>query len=128
MNIPVDTFPFGGANMELRKEKTVFAKLGFTDMRKQINGLSMIVQQMRPDGPFDGSYYVFCGKTRRVLKILYWDKNGFCLWLKRLEKDSFPWPREGEELNQITRQNIKLLLKGIDMWREHKALSFRIAG
>ena len=65
--------------MELRKEARVFVKLGFTDMRKQINGLAAIVQDLRPEGPFDGSYYVFCGKTRRVTKILYWDKTGFCL-------------------------------------------------
>jgi len=114
--------------MELRKEARVFVKLGFTDMRKQINGLAAIVQDLRPEGPFDGSYYVFCGKTRRVTKILYWDKTGFCLWQKRLEQNTFPWPREGSELNEMTRQNIRLLLKGIDVWKEHKALSYKIAG
>jgi transposase len=114
--------------MELRKEGKVFVKLGFTDMRKQINGLSAIVQQLRSEGPFDGSYFVFCGKTRRVAKILYWDKTGFCLWQKRLEKNSFPWPRDGSELDEITRQNIRLLLKGIDVWKEHKALTYKIAG
>lgn len=114
--------------MELRKDARVFVKTGFMDMRKQINGLSAIVQQQRPDGPFDGSYYVFCGKTRRVAKILYWDKTGFCLWQKRLEQNTFPWPREGSELDEMTRRNIRLLLKGIDVWKEHKALTYKIAG
>jgi transposase len=114
--------------MELRKETRVFVKTGFTDMRKQINGLAAIVQQQGAEGPFDGSYYVFCGKTRRVAKILYWDKTGFCLWQKRLEQNTFPWPREGSELNEMTRQNIRLLLKGIDVWKEHKALTYKIAG
>jgi transposase len=63
--------------MVLSREKRVFVKLGSTDMRKQINGLCAFVQEVRPKGPFDGSYYVFCRKTRRVIKIIYWDSNGF---------------------------------------------------
>jgi len=114
--------------MELRKDARTFVRLGFTDMRKQINRLSSIVQQLQPDGPFDGSYYVFCGKTRRVAKILYWDRTGFCLWQKRLEQEKFPWPHEGNDLNEMTRQNIRLLLKGIDVWKEHTALTYKIAG
>lgn len=114
--------------MVLSKDKRVFVKLGFTDMRKQINGLSAIVQELRPEGPFDGSYYVFCGKTRRVIKVIYWDANGFCLWQKRLEQDTFPWPKSGEELNEMTRQHIRLLLRGIDVWKEHKIIDYAIAG
>ena len=114
--------------MLLSKDKRVFIRMGFTDMRKQINGLSALVQELRPEGPFDGSYYVFCGKTRRVVKVVYWDANGFCLWQKRLERDSFPWPKNGRELNEITRQNIKLLLRGIDVWKEHKSVDYAIAG
>jgi len=114
--------------MELGDIRRVFVRLGFTDMRKQINGLSALVQELRPEGPFDGSYYIFCGKTRRVAKVLYWDQTGFCLWQKRLEQDSFPWPRDGADLDEMTRENIRLLLKGIDVWKEHKPLRYRSAG
>ena len=114
--------------MILEKEKRVFVRMGFTDMRKQINGLSAIIQELKSDCPFDGSYYVFCGKTRKVIKIVYWDKNGFCLWLKRLEQDSFPWPKAGDELEEMTRQHIRLLLRGIDVWKEHKRIEYAIAG
>ena len=114
--------------MVLSRDKRVFVRLGFTDMRKQINGLCALVQELRHDGPFDGSYYVFCGKTRRVLKVVYWDMNGFCLWQKRLERDRFPWPRSGSELNEMTRQNIRLLLRGIDVWHEHQTIDYAIAG
>ena len=114
--------------MVLSKDKRVFVRPGFTDMRKQINGLSAVIQELRPESPFDGSYYVFCGKTRRVIKIVYWDTNGFCLWIKRLENDSFPWPKNGDEFDEMTRQNIRLLLRGIDVWREHKRADFAIAG
>ena len=114
--------------MVLSRDKRIFVRLGYTDMRKQINGLSSLVQELRPEGPFDGSYYVFCGKTRRVVKVVYWDSNGFCLWQKRLEQDTFPWPKSGDELDEMTRQNIKLLLRGIDVWKEHKAVEYAIAG
>lgn len=114
--------------MLMRKEKRIFVRLGFTDMRKQINGLSVLVQSLHAEGPFDGSYYVFCGKTRRVIKILYWEETGFCLWLKRLERDTFPWPKDGNELDEMTRSNIRALLRGIDIWKEHRPVAYKIAG
>ena len=114
--------------MHMAKDKRIFVRLGFTDMRKQINGLAAIVQELRPEGPFDGSYFVFCGKTRRVAKILYWDSTGFCLWQKRLERDAFPWPNSGGELDETTRVRIRALLRGIDIWKEHKPVAYRVAG
>ncbi len=77
----------------------IYVKPGHTDMRKQINGLAVIVEKDLAKDPFSGALFMFCNKQRKLLKILYWDKNGFCLWLKRLEKDRFPWPKtEGEAL------------------------------
>jgi transposase len=114
--------------MILSRDKRMFVRLGFTDMRKQINGLTALIQDLRPESPFDGSYYLFCGKTRRVIKLVYWDTNGFCMWQKRLERDFFPWPRAGDELNEMTRQHIRLLLRGIDVWKEHKRIDYAIAG
>jgi transposase len=114
--------------MQLNKERRIFARLGFTDMRKQINGLAALVQELRPEGPFDEAYYIFCGKTRKVVKILYWDRTGFCLWIKRLERDSFPWPRDGGDLDELSRMQIRSLLRGIDIWKEHQALTYKVAG
>jgi transposase len=114
--------------MELRKDAKIFVKLGFTDMRKQINGLAAIAQAERAESPFDGSYYVFCGKTRQLVKILYWDKTGFCLWAKRLERDRFPWPKNASELTEMARQRVRLLLKGINVWSEHEEARYELAG
>jgi transposase len=114
--------------MIIAKDKRIFVRLGFTDMRKQINGLSTLVQELRPEGPFDGSYYLFCGKTRKVVKLIYWDRNGFCLWQKRLERDNFPWPKSGEDFTELTRQQIRLILRGIDVWHEHSSIEYKIAG
>ena len=114
--------------MRLSKERRIFAKLGFTDMRKQFNGLAAMVQNSRPEGPFDRAYYVFCGKTRRVVKILYWDQTGFCLWIKRLKRDRFPWPRDGSEFDELSRERIRALLRGIDVWKERQTVTYKVAG
>ena len=66
-------------------------------MRKHINGLAAIIQEGMNGDPLDGSLYLFQGKTKRILKALYGDRNGFCLWQKRPEKDFFPWLYNGEE-------------------------------
>ena len=73
----------------------IFVRPGITDMRKQINGLSVLVQEEMSQDPLSGHLYLFCNGNRRRLKALYWDRNGFCLWVKRLERDRFPWPMNG---------------------------------
>ena len=103
----------------------VFVKPGPTDMRKQINGLSIIVAEELAMDPLDGSLFLFCNKHRRILKVIYWDRNGFCLWFKRLEKDKFPWPAKLGEATEISQQQFGFLLQGIDFWNAHKKLEFR---
>jgi len=109
--------------MKIDFEKTaIYVKPGATDMRKQINGLGVIVEEELELDPFSGALFLFCNKQRRLLKILYWDKNGFCLWLKRLEKDRFPWPKSKGEVHQIVSGQLTMLLQGIDFWSAHKSL------
>lgn len=102
----------------------IYVKPGITDMRKQINGLSILVQEDLKKDPFSGSLFMFCNRNRKLLKILYWDQNGFCLWLKRLEKDKFPWPHNETAAQEITRDQLEMLLKGIDFWKAHKKLNY----
>ena len=71
----------------------VSGAMGETDMRKSVNGLSLIVSDMLDLDPFSGHLFVFCNRRRNILKILYWDRNGFCMWYKRLEEDRFRWSR-----------------------------------
>ena len=106
----------------------IFVRPGITDMRKQINGLAAIVQEGMGCDPLDGSLYLFLGKTKRVLKAVYWDRNGFCLWQKRLERDRFPWPGTGEATREVDREELAMLLSGIDFWNAHRALTFTKAG
>jgi transposase len=102
----------------------VFLYLGKTDMRKSVNGLSLIVQEVIKQNIFDENLYVFCSKNKTRIKILYWDKTGFCLWYKRLEKDKFRWPKNQEEAMQISAEQLSWLLKGIDFNSAHKYLEF----
>jgi transposase len=104
----------------------IFIKPGATDMRKQQAGLSAVVQNLMGANPFDGSLFLFCNRRRNVIKILYWENNGFCLWMKRLEQDTFPWPRTEEHVREITEQHLRLLLQGIDIWKAHQKLQYSI--
>lgn len=66
------------------------------DFRKGINGLSVLVEEMLSPDPFSEQLFVFCNRRRNQLRILYWERNGFCLWQKRLAKARFKWPRQAE--------------------------------
>lgn len=105
-------------------EAAVFLRTGATDMRKSINGLSALVQYEMKKNPFAPGYYVFCSRSRKLLKILYWDKTGFALWYKRLETEHFPWPKDRESVAAITALELEGLLSGIDYFCIHKEISF----
>ena len=66
------------------------------DFRKSINGLSALVQESMALDVFSASLFVFGNRGRDKIKILFWDKTGFCLFYKRLERDKFKWPRKGD--------------------------------
>lgn len=102
----------------------IFVRPGHTDMRKAINGLAVMVKDFMNEDPLNGSLYLFCNRQRRIMKALYWDRNGFCLWQKKLEKHKFPWPITEEAANQITFGQLEMLLKGIDFWHEHSTLEY----
>ena len=104
----------------------IYVRPGSTDMRKQINGLSILVQEELCLDPFSGSLFLFCNRRRQVLKILYWDRSGFAMWQKRLEaRQRFPWPSCAGEAQRIDVQRLRLLLAGVDFWNAHRELSYR---
>ena len=103
----------------------VFVRPGTTDMRKQIDGLAALVRDGLGHNPLDCSLYLFAGMGGRRLKVLYWDRNGFCLWQKRLEQDRFPWPREAGEARCITSGQLTMLPDGIDFWQAHQERQYQ---
>jgi transposase len=98
----------------------VWLVLGKTDMRKSINGLAALVHNQLKLNPLNGQLYVFCGRHRDRLKILYWDHSGYALWYKRLERDRFCWPRTEQEAQAITGEQLAWLLSGLDISRAHR--------
>ena len=93
----------------------VYLAMGNTDMRKSINGLSILVSRHLELDPFSGHLFVFCNRKRNMIKIIYWDRNGFCLWHKRLEKHSFKWPASEEEIMTIGKRELTWLMDGLDI-------------
>jgi transposase len=102
----------------------IFIRPGHTDMRKAINGLAVMVSEDMNGDPLSGGLYLFCNRQRKNMKALYWDRNGFCLWQKKLEKHKFPWPNTDEGARELTREELDLLLKGIDFFHAHTKLKF----
>ena len=102
----------------------VYVRPGVTDMRKQSSGLSLIVSEEQELDPFSGSLFLFCNRRRTIVKAVYWDVNGFCQWQKRLEKQKFPWPNTKEAAREISVEQLKWLLAGIDFWKPHRRLSY----
>jgi transposase len=101
------------------------------DFRKSIDGLAGLVEQALGLDPFNAALYVFTNRRHDKLKILYWDRSGFALWYKRLEKARFPWPRdETLRVVEMTGRELGWLLDGIDFFRltPHETLSYRSAG
>ena len=94
----------------------VYLACGVTDLRKGFDGLAMLVQQQLREDPFGGHVFVFRGRRGDLIKALYWDTQGLCLFAKRLERGRFVWPRTDGEAVSITAGQLGYLLEGID-WR-----------
>lgn len=93
----------------------VFLALGAMDMRKAINGLSMLVEGVMDLDPFSGHLFAFCNRSKTIVKVLYWGRNGFCLWQKRLEKHRFKWPQSSNEVMEIGPRELSFLIEGVDI-------------
>jgi len=110
--------------IDLTKVK-IFLRPGTTDMRKAVNGLTLIVQEEMKHDPFSGSIYLFCNSERKLLKAVYWDKTGFWLSQKRLEKNKFPWPVDEDEARELATEELQMLLAGIDFFKAHKEVFYK---
>jgi transposase len=92
------------------------------DMRKGFNSLSAEVAEVLRADPYCGHLFVFRGKRGDLLKIIYWDGTGLCLFTKRLENGKFVWPPVVDEHLHLTAAQLSLLIEGID-WRRTRVPS-----
>ena len=97
----------------LMRPPAIYLYREFVDFRKSINGLAALVES-ETDLPLDsGALFLFTNKQRDKMKVLYWDKTGFALWYKRLEKDKFKWPsREKKQVLTLSQMELEYLLTG----------------
>ena len=112
--------------MFLPSDTRIYLATGGTDMRKAINGLSILVEDQLRCDPFSGHLFAFCNRRCNMVKILYWDRNGFCLWQKRLEKQFFCWPQRADEVMELDLRQLSWLLEGLQISQRnaHKKLHY----
>lgn len=106
----------------------VYLARGTTDMRKSFDTLAGAVREVLAEDPLSGHWFVFCGRRRHLVKILYWDGTGFWLFAKRLARGTFAWPEpaDGRTTIELRPDELGALLGGIDLrkttwrrwWRE----------
>ncbi len=107
----------------------VYLASGSTDMRKAVNGLMVLVEDVLQADPFSSHLFVFCNRLRDKIKILYWHNNGFWLLYRRLEKQRFWWPDVHERSAiEISTRELSWLLEGLDITRieAHKVANFSV--
>lgn len=87
------------------------------DLRKSIDGLSILVSQVLREDPFSEQLFVFINRRGDKIKLLYWERNGFVLCYKRLERGCFPWPKIGPEQSAlvIEPRQLQWLLSGLSI-------------
>ena len=107
----------------------VFLAAGVTDMRKSIDGLSILVVDALEQDPLSSHLFVFCNRGRDKIKILYWHNNGFWLFYRRLERQHFWWPAvDHEGAIEISNRELSWLLEGLDLSQvtAHKATDYSL--
>lgn len=94
----------------------IWIAAGVTDLRRGFIGLGALVQTTLEQDPFSGHVFVFRGRRGDLIKVLWFDGDGLCLFAKRLERGRFIWPKAESGTVALTRAQLSMLLEGID-WR-----------
>ncbi len=97
--------------MGLPAKTQIWMAAGVTDLRRGFDGLSALVQTKLEQHPFSGHVFVFRGRRGDLIKLLWWDGDGLCLFAKRLERGRFVWPQATEGTVALTRAQLSMLLE-----------------
>jgi transposase len=111
----------------LTAQTRVYLAAGATDLRKSIDGLAVLVEDLLEQNPFSSHLFVFCNRARDKIKILFWQHNGFWLFYRRLERERFRWPSGLDNVAvTISARELRWLLDGLDYRaiEGHKAAEF----
>lgn len=102
----------------------IIIRPGTTNMLASRDRLLEIVKSIMKDDPFSGAVFLFCNRNRNILKMIWWDRTGFWVAQKKLEKGRWPWPDTQEQVRQLNPGQIEMLLKGVDFFKGHDELFF----
>jgi transposase len=106
----------------------IWIAAGVTDMRRGFTGLSALVQTALEQAPLSGHVFAFRGRRGDLIKLLWWDGDGLCLFAKRLERGRFIWPRAEQGVAVLTPAQLSMLLEGIDWRRPVRTTQPQLAG
>ena len=97
-----------------------------TDMRRSFDSLAMMVQCVIKQDPLSGYVFVFRNKRGNCLKLLYWDRDGYAIWYKRLEKGTFNIPADITEEYRLEHHQLSMMLEGIEFTRIKRKKRFSL--
>ncbi len=116
--------------LKINKIKEFYIASGITDLRKSVDGLTIILQEEYKLDAFSNHLFLFCNRERNKLKILHWEHNGFWLYYRRLEKGKFKWPDKEGQVSKVNREELEWLLGGLSLiqhQKKHEEVQARIA-
>jgi transposase len=115
--------------MPLSAQTRVYLAKDPTDMRRSFRGLILLTEAVLRQDPLSGHLFVFLNRRRDLMKILYWDGSGYCIWYKRLERGTFQRPLAAIQDQQggaeLTPTQLALMLQGIDLASARQRLRYR---
>jgi transposase len=105
----------------------VFVAAGASDLRRGFDGLAQLARDRLEQDPMTGHLFVFANRRRDRIKLLYWDRDGYVIWMKRLEKGTFRWPAPAADRVEWTAAELAAVLGGIDLEATRKRPRFALA-
>lgn len=106
----------------------VYLACGATDMRKGFDGLAVLAQQVLEQSPHSGALFAFRGRRGDLVKLLWYDGQGLCLFSKRMDRGRFVWPMTRTGRVSLTSAQLSMLLEGIDWRRPERTAAPLLAG
>ena len=106
----------------------IWIAAGVTDLRRGFDGLSALIQTKLEKSPLSGQVFLFRGRRGDLVKLIWFDGDGLCLFQKRLERGRFIWPQATEGSVSLTRAQLSMLLEGMDWRRPERTWDPQLAG
>jgi len=104
----------------------IFVAVAPADLRKGFDGLAQLAREVIAQDPLSGHLFVFANRRRDRLKVLYWDRDGYAIWMKRLEKGTFRWPAPGAASLEWSATELAAVLGGLDLKQTRRRERFAL--